>query len=105
MKYNPLEARNLNKDEYWIVMYANREQILPKKVIRITKKFFYFDENNDKDRLEHYKFKNSEHSGVFISENAAWRFVASICIPKIELAKQLIKDYEFIKEYHPEALI
>jgi hypothetical protein len=100
----PMEAREKGLD-VWAAAYTYRWKIFPRKVVRITKKFLYFDEENEKDRIEHYKFKNSEVAGLWTSETEAWRHIAKRCGSDIEWARELITDYEMVKETHPEAVI
>lgn len=104
MNIKPMEAREKG-DEVWAAAYSYRWKLFPRKVVKITKKFIYFDEENEKDRLEHYQFKNSEVAGLWTSETEAWRHIAKMCSKDLEWAKQLVTDFEMLKETYPEAVI
>jgi hypothetical protein len=102
--FSPISVRDHDL-EVWVAAYDNRWKLMPRKVIRITKKFFYFDEENEKDKIAHYLFKNSEIAGIWTSETEAWTHIAKMCSKDLEWAKNLIRDYEFLLETHPEAVI
>ena len=104
MMIQPMEAREKGI-EVWAAAYSYRWKVFPRKVVRITKKFVYFDEENEKDRIENYKLKNSDVAGLWTSETEAWRHIAKRCAKDIEWAKELINDFEFVKESHPEAIL
>ena len=91
--------------EVWAAAYTYKWKIFPRKVVKITKKFVYFDEENEKDRLEHFKLKNSDVAGLWTSESEAWRHIAKRCAKDVEWAKELIADYEMVKETYPESVI
>lgn len=104
MKINPMDARKKNID-VWVAAYTFKWKIMPRKVMKITKKFVYFDLENQNDKLEHYKLKDSEVAGLWTTESEAWKHIAMRCIKDIEWAKELIDDFETIESTHPEAFI
>lgn len=106
MQVSVTTARTQRLD-VWFTCYSKNLRILPKKVFKITKKFIYFDELNDKDKVGSWKLNDyyEKTGGLFTSEAEAWKFVLKQCQSNLEFANSIIQDFEMIKNMHPEAVI